>query len=450
MRLGSGVPRLIALFLLLVASATAMPLRLLVIGDSLSEEYEYEAIFSAPASAPLSANTNNWVELLSDYRFDEVTLGTYAGSLGSYEDWRDAGYRLNFGVPSFTTVDWLRVFFTTDQPNPLDFGADTAGYLRALADYRTRNALITEVIANTDVAVIFLGGNDLKNDYNELFNDIEPADFYTRLRGRIDYFVTQLRQWKPGLPVIVATMPDVGATPNIYETYTTPAKQLSTRAKIAGYNADLAGFFPAKPDTAVARIDAITDLAFDLDPFQLNGTVFTLEGDPENPPDHLFTRDDFHPATVAQGLVANEVIAAVNELFPDTVTPFTKRELLAIAGLDPDQPYLDWIDGFPVSADGMDEDPDQDRLPNLVELGLGTAPDQFSPVAGSWEPGGALSWTPNESASDYLELFAEESTTLGAWSPVPPERTMLAPDGSVTVTPPEVPAAWFRLRAAPR
>ncbi len=44
----------------------AAPVRVLVIGDSMSEEYAHELPFSAPDSNPDNPNTVNWVEILDE------------------------------------------------------------------------------------------------------------------------------------------------------------------------------------------------------------------------------------------------------------------------------------------------------------------------------------------------------------------------------------------------
>ena len=89
----------ILLALLLVGTAIALPKKVLVVGDSMSEEYRFEIPFSAPASDPTDSNTKNWVELLAEFRSDEITFGAYENNAFSYPDLRNAGYEFNWGVP---------------------------------------------------------------------------------------------------------------------------------------------------------------------------------------------------------------------------------------------------------------------------------------------------------------------------------------------------------------
>jgi hypothetical protein len=73
----------------------AAPLRVLAIGDSLTEEYAFELPFSAPDSNPFSANTENWPKILDGHRAVGFTMGSYQSSLLSYPDLRNGGYKYN-------------------------------------------------------------------------------------------------------------------------------------------------------------------------------------------------------------------------------------------------------------------------------------------------------------------------------------------------------------------
>lgn len=429
--------RRLAVVLLLALPLCADQVEVLAIGDSLTEEYAFEVPFSAPASDSGNANIRNWPELFRIFRVGEASLGTYEGTAGAYfPDLRNAGHKWNFGVPSFTTLDWYQVL--TSDPSEVVY-------------YATRSSL-NNLLYQVDVVVIFLGGNDLKNDYNDIYSGTEPVNFYTGIHNRLLFVYNYVRAHPigAGIPIVVCTIPDVSATPNIYQVYNDPTLAANARTKIAALNQDIIDTFSPLANTAVARVDHITDLVFDLDPFHLNGTLFTIEGDPENPPDHLFARDSFHPATAAQALIANELIAAINSLGLGPVTPFSHREILDnLLGLDPDQPFLDWIAASTVPGTGMDDDPDLDGLPSVVEMGLGTPPGAFStPIIGNWRDG--LSWTPDPVALRYLDLFAEESGDLFSWSAVPAGR-IAESSGTLTATPPPGEARSFvRLHAEPR
>lgn len=434
-----------ALCLAFALPAAAAPLRMLAIGDSMTEEYAFELPFSAPASNPTNANARSWPELLRIFRPDEATLGPYESTAFTYGDLRNAGHEWNFGIPGMTTRNWFILINTDDPFDP------PSGEPYGLDYYDTRRKLIDELYA-VEAVVILLGANDLKQEYNDLFNDTEASNFATGVLNRIAAIHDWVRVYRPNVPIVVCTLPDVGATPQISGTYNDPVKQASTRIKIAALNQSILTWAAgkAKPP-AIARVDHLTDRIFDQQPFHLNGTVFTLAGDPENPPTRVFCRDSFHAGTMAQALIANEIMSVLEAATGRDLTPFSNREILQnLLGQNPDQPYLDWIHAAGLSGSGMDEDPDGDGFPNLAEYLLDSPPGiSGNPLAGSFSPGKSLSWQPSATGLRFGSLAAEESTGLALWSPVPAGRTSFAPDGTVSITPAAGPKGFARLRATP-
>ena len=437
--------RALALCLALATPAAAAPLRVLAIGDSMTEEYAFELPFSAPASNPTNANARSWPELLRIFRPTEATLGPYESTAFAYGDLRNAGHEWNFGIPGMTTLNWF-ILINTD--NPFD---PPSGEPLGFSYYDTRRKLIDELVV-AEAVVILLGANDLKQEYNDLFNNTETTTFLDGVRNRIAAIHDWVRLRRPNVPIVVCTLPDVGATPQISGTYNDPVKQASTRIKIAALNQSIITWAAgkAKPP-AIARIDHLTNRIFDQQPFHLNGTLFNLAGDPENPPTRVFCRDSFHAATVAQALIANEIMGALEAGTGRDLTLFSNREILDdLLGLNPDQPYLDWIAMAGLIGSPMDQDPDRDGFPNLAEYLLGSPPGTFgNPLDGSFSPGGSLTFHPSANALRFGSLIAEESTDLSLWTPVPVTRNTVAPDGTVSITPAAGPKGFARLRAAP-
>ena len=423
-----------------VLSVSGQPLKVLTIGDSLTEEYRFEAVFSGPASNPAEANTKNWVELLAEERDTDVTFGSYEPSLFQYPDFRNAGYKYNYGVPSFTTVNWMDVIDSTI--------ADAfSGDAYRTACYSTKTALGRHLVEDgIGVVVIFLGGNDLKSDYSGIFNDETPPSLLAEAVSNIGDIHAFVRSKNASVPVVICTFPDIGATPEVSGKYTNPELKVRARQRIADANVALMAE-AASLGAEVARIDRVTDRIFDEEPFELNGTVMIYEPDPENPPDHLFCHDGFHPSTVGQAFIANEILEAVNRAAGLSVILFPNREILGdLLGLNPDRPYLDWAG----AAGGMEANPDGDVAPNLVEFVLGTSPiSADSPFV--FGATGGVSFSPLAERLRFAELEILESATLtNDWLPVPQERIEIGADGKWTVLPNGQDRNFYRFQAVPK
>lgn len=420
-----------AICLALATCLHAAQFRLLTIGDSLTEEYRFEIPFSAPNSNPTEANVKNWVELLIANRGAAFSMGGYEASAGNYADYRNAGYEYNYGVPGFKAERWDEVLYRqysfSDLLNP-------ENALAASTRFELKGDL-----SSVNAVLIFVGGNDLslangdaKNDEIRVF--IGRIHDYVRANAPVD------------LPIIIATVPDIGATPA--EKLPIPATAAIARHRVSTLNANIAAL-GSRANTYVARIDAITDRVFDQIPFHINGTHFTYFDSVtgrENPPLHLFCKDGFHPGMAAQALIANEILKAINQFAPTPIPLFTNREILStILGQNPDQPYLDYVGG----SGGMLENPDGDTLPNLVEYLLATSPAQSNP-AFSFLPGGAATFTPSPTAQRFADLTVLQSATLlDDWVPVPEASLQSFPDGSMKILPTAT-KIFYKFKATPK
>lgn len=418
----------IILFVALVLPARGAALRVLTIGDSLSEEYKFMEGF-------FSINSKNWVELASQRRSSELSWGTYTSSFFGYFDWRTGGYRLNYGLPGKTALDWVGILNSTG----------TLTY-----DGKTRNNLSNDINL-CDVVVIFLGGNDLKDRYDEIFNNTEPAGYLDSIVTNLGKIHDWVRTRKPTLPIVIATVPDIGATLDINSTYNDPFRQQRTRQKIAAMNASIRSMAATK-GAKVASVDRLTDLIFDVVPFHLNGTpLIATSTSNTNASNYVFCLDGFHPNTSGQALIANEVMLAVSQATGRTLTSFPNREILTnILNLNADAPYTSWQSSYP-GLGGTGADDDQDGIPNLVEYTLGTSPKQRSqPMSFLTSPAGTMTFTPSSVGLRYAVLTVLESSTLGTWQTVPNNRIITRPDGSWSITPSGAGRGFFKLKAEVR
>jgi len=400
----------------------AAPFKLLSIGDSLTEEYRFELPFTAPSLSPANQNVKNWVEFLNERRPTYFSMGNYSGAPGAYLDYRNGGYEYNYSVPGFKAETWDGVLNDTSFRNP--FEISTVFELNA-------------DLGSVDAVLIFLGGNDLSLNSTDLQND-EIRKFISNIH---DY----VRDRAPAnLPIIVATVPDIGATPE--ERLANPTAAAAARQRVATLNANIIADLGARPNTYIARIDSLTDRIFDQVPFHLNGTEFVYEPDSENPPLHIFCRDGFHPGDVGQAIIANEILTAINQFAATPIPLFSNREILTdLLDQNPDQPFLDFVG----SAGGMLENPDSDSLPNLLEFLLNTNPASPNP-AFAFLPGGTATYTPSTEALRFADLsFLQSATLTDDWIPVPQSNLQPQLDGSIKILP-SGPKLFYKFLAVPK
>jgi lysophospholipase L1-like esterase len=416
---------MLSLFMLAVPMRAA-PFRLLVIGDSLSEEYRFETPFSAPSNNPAVANTKNWVELLLTHRNTDFAMGSYEPSLGNYADFRNAGYEYNYGIPGFKAERWNELLYRSysffDLLNPEN-----------IISLSTRVELNGD-LSSVDAILIFIGGNDLSLTDTDAQHDL--------IRQHIVSIRSYIRNKAPtGKPIIIATVPDIGASPA--EKLTNPTQAAAARQRVATLNANIAAL-GSLPNTYIARIDHITNRIYDQVPFHINGTLFNYPPENQNLPLSLFCRDGFHPGTAVQALFANEILRAINLFATTPISLLSNREILAqILSQNPDQPYLTWAG----SAGAMTANPDNDSLPNLVEFLLGTDPRK--PDSGfNFLPDGTASYTPSTAAIRFADLSVLQSTTLeNDW--LPAQNVQLLPGGSVNLIP-SGPKHFYKFAATPK
>ena len=399
----------LAVWLLWHLPLGAAPLRLLAIGDSLTTEYAIELTFSAPDSDPSNPNTRNWVEIFASRRSSAITLSSG-----------------NFAIPGSTADYWDDVLTDTSF-NPLTLA------LRLSID---------QELDTVNAAIIFLGGNDLNSAYGSIYNDATTPAALTGLAGHISAVHSFIRSRAPNqLPIIIATFPDVGATPDVAIDRSDPVLAARARQRIAAANAQLIALVQTLPNTYIARVDGVTDRIFDQVPFQINGTEFEYAPDRENPPLHLFCKDGFHPSTVGQALIANEILKAVNSFAATPIPLFSNREILGgILGQDPDQPLLDYMAG--AGDDG-------DALPPVLEFLLDADPlRQSAPFA--FSPNGTASYRPSPAALRYADLRVLQSQTLtDDWAAVPAANMQTLPDGTVKIIPTAA-KLFYKFEAIPK
>lgn len=395
--------------------------KVMAIGDSMTEEYHFEIPFSAPDSDPANANTMNWVEILHERRGGDLDFGDYESSWPfGYLDWRQAGHDYNFGVPGSDTNKWMHILHP-----------DISDWENYLFDIATRNAMRSHYAA-MDVIVIMLGGNDVNFEYGDLYNttpnDAFAQAFIANVINNLNDLFDEIRDYNASVPIVLANIPDLGATPDIIGDHPDPAKRSNATAIIADLNQAVAALASARGAT-LAPISHLTDRILSPDPLYI-GAIEMIKGkDPENPPKYLFCKGGLHPSTNGQSVIANTLLAAINTATGSDIPLLADREIVSeLLGLNPDQPFLDWATTAGLTDLSMTADTDGDGIPSLGEYLLDLNPLRVNAahIASVQDIAGVptltLDYTADTAAGRLAHIVVKHSGNLQSWSAVPAEN----------------------------
>lgn len=352
---------LAGLFSALILTSQAEPLKIMVIGDSQSEEYRFEIPFSAPESDPTESNTMNWIEILAEHRSEDFDFGKYKRNAFEWIDVRNAGYQYNWSIPGafvFTFLDVLNSSIFDDQ------------------EYLTSKIELLDQIDEMDAVVIFLGGNDIRTVYSKLHRDEPPVGWPQSIVAQMEEIIEIVQDENSNVPIIVGDFPDVGGTEKTKLSHPEKSGRKIASQHVANANLLLKQMLDSKNIPLFEVSKVTTDLLSD-EPIRIGNIEFLPFGHPENPPRNLLCRDGFHPSTATQARIANMITTALNAELGTVITPLTDEEVLVdILGLDPalDDAYLAWINAIVPEQNSLLADPDGDGLENLGEYALDTNP----------------------------------------------------------------------------
>lgn len=432
--------------LALAQTAFGQPLRLAILGDSLSAEYdsitriagvddptEYAAVTVA------GWESMSWVEVVGRLRPAEVSLGRYDKNLLGWGLLRFSGYEYNFAVPGFEASNFEQIVNSSlfSDPQFMDYRRQIADMLRGQADG----------------AVVWLGANEFRANYGFLYDGNDPTPLIERLRSDLGKVLDFVKGQKPGIKLVVVNLPDLGATPNKQAAHPDPIKR--ARVTTATLRAN-----QAISELAAARGIAVADAFEDTHRLVAGETVWLGAVDlypgrqEDNNPRYQFTRDGLHPNTCLQAIIARRILDTFNQAYRTTIPRLTDREILGLVGIDPLQPYRDWVVSNTLAAGEPGDDPDQDGWPNLAEYAFNLNPrakDPATVTVVSSTPPIVLRYQPNLDRLRLVDIKAEWSIELRTWDPVPESQKSAAADGTVTISlPVNEKARFVRLRVSVR
>jgi GDSL-like Lipase/Acylhydrolase family len=475
---------------LALAGAVRAGDHVLVLGDSLTKEYQSEFKVLFP-TYPASWEARNWVELLDARRQAEFDLGAFQ----VFTDLRLTGHEYNWARPGGTAREF-RNFLRQDAAAQAEITAGNgASFWNFFPTWRTT---FTNYTGTADKVVIFFGGNDLalgnsepstNPSYNGRPKQVDYESIYAGTFGEAsnpDLLETSIRknilsimQWfrvprtVGGVevvrftgPMILCGVPHVGATPKVQQDAgTDPVRTLVLTQMIERLNVDLRNV-AAMMDIGFADVYPITKQILDPGVFRIGGVAFRKEADNDCRPRYLFSGDGFHPNTAVHAKVAQVVADAFRAKYLDlvpTLPRLTDREIITeVLGLPGDIGYVEWMAaaGVPAAQRGPLSDPDKDGIPNAMEYALaGRTPDeaeQSPPFLIGVEPAAdgpgqvlVVTWRPRYAENAYCDLVPQVSAGLRSWQAVSPEEVATLANGSRRVSLPmgDPGELFFRLAA---
>jgi hypothetical protein len=273
------------------------------VGDSITDEYL--------TYAPDRSRARNWVELLASTR--RADFGRF--SHVSRGEPRNEGFAFNWARSDATSTDAV------------------ANQVPGLAEQASRGRVryASVIVGSNDFVQFLRQAPALASDPTALVTRLAQVE--ATAEANFDITVQTLLAANPRLRLVVGTIPDLTQTPAVQQQlapFGPQGQQLIglTSQAIARYNAHV-----REVATGSDRV-ALTDLAAQtarlastpgMVPFGGVTIDLTTPGDDYH---HVFLADNFHPGTVAQGLIANAIVDAINTEFHAGIRPLTPGQIV--------------------------------------------------------------------------------------------------------------------------
>jgi lysophospholipase L1-like esterase len=412
------------LFLFLLMSLTLRAEQCLVIGDSLTKEYEAEFPGLFPNN-PASWQARNWIEILHQHRTGWFDLGTWS----FYPDPRLTGHRFNWAFPGATT---------TDIRNKL---SDFSSFLWT-------KTLKDQLRTDVQRVVIFAGGNDADSCYAGLYNGTADASITNTTLGNLQWIINYVRTVNASVPIVLVSVPHVGCTPKIQQGYPTDAvKTARVTAAMDALNASLASYAQSQDIGFVPGVYEFTKSLI-TQPFHIKGIEFYRVADANAGTRYVYSGDGFHPGTCAHAKIAQMVVDAFNAKYPATaITRLSDDYIISnVLGLDPNIPFTEWLVSQG-SSGSLNDDSDHDGIPNVVEFAL----DQPALPQPQFQAGAlTMTYRPRAGFTGWGTIQAQSSPDLIHWTDISPTQTTINPDGTITVNAGLVGRGFMRLKVQPK
>jgi hypothetical protein len=339
---------------------------------------------------------------------------------------RFSGYEFNWAVPGVDTAQYEDFATSTALSNPIYY------FLRQPLDEQLQNRI--------GRVVIWLGANDFRANYGAIYDGGSSESLIDGLIDDLGSIIDYVQAQHSGLQIVIALVPDLGATPSNKAAHPDPSKRALVTAATEAANARIVQLAAAKGIVVADTYEPSARLVRG-EPLYFGGVKIINAQHPDNNPRYAFTREGLHPNTALQVVNARAIVRAFKLGYGAGLANITDAEALAFLGIDRDQPFFDWLTHFGIVDRSFDGDLDGDGVPHLAEFALGLKPDRADAGAlpitvGGPVPGfpgvASVTWTSREARAHYVREIIQYSADGVRWLSVPAQNVLTNLDGSFT------------------
>lgn len=336
-----------ALLLALLCAAPRAEIAMGMIGDSMTDEY-----LLAPNPARTDLAAYSWVQILARTRGQQFDFGAYRAPKDYWPDRRDAGYEYNWAKVGAAASATARLRIAQIWKMRTDSAFMGSSYLQEQA------AGLAPYIASGEVKYAFVGAGS--NDFfyrtstfslagsAKPLNELDIDDVFIEDVAHSVLLAVDTLLASGDVKVVMALIPmgtaeEGGGSPEILAGIAAANVILIEGARRRGIpTVDLFGFAqdPARsrPDGGIViagQVIPLDSAASDADlvPRGTTGAGACNSKDLCAGPQHALryrAEDGLHPNTAIQGLVANEVLKALNAAYGTGVELLTDAEIMAL------------------------------------------------------------------------------------------------------------------------
>lgn len=440
-----------------LTACLAFPLRspaapdVVAIGDSLTAEYDtIPSIAGFPAEATAYAEVTvpgwvsmSWVEVAARLQRAYFNFGSSRPLSAPWGIPRLSGYEFNWGIPGI---------FASQYEDFL-----TSSVLDNFAYFSLRQPLESQLRSPADRVVIWLGANEFRANYGRLYDGGSSKALIDGLLSDLTRIVDTVKKRNSKLQIVIANVPDVGASPSKIAAHPDPAKRARVTSATVAANTRIADL-AKKKGIALADVYAVTSAVVRRVPLYFGGVQIVYDEHPDNEPRHAFTRDGLHPNTCLQIFNARKIATAFNGKYNAGIPTITDTQALTLLGINPNQPFYDWLESHGIDDKSFIADSDEDDVTQIVEYAFDLDlterdADEIDVTIGGAVPGiigtKSVLVMPDPARLRHVKEVVQYSSNGATWLNVPAGNIVKKANGAfVAVIPPTTGPQFLRLRVS--